>query len=37
MDAVKLGRNGQIAIPREVMKRLALKGAVARRLSRPSR
>lgn len=26
MDSVKLGRNGQIAIPRAVMKRLALKG-----------
>jgi len=26
MDTVKLGRNGQIAIPRAVMKRLALKG-----------
>lgn len=26
MDSVKLGRNGQIAIPRAVMKRLALTG-----------
>jgi AbrB family looped-hinge helix DNA binding protein len=26
MDAVKLGKNGQIAIPREVMKRLHLRG-----------
>jgi AbrB family looped-hinge helix DNA binding protein len=26
VDIVKLGRNGQIAIPRAIMKRLALKG-----------
>ena len=26
MDAVKLGKNGQVAIPRAVMKRLNLKG-----------
>jgi AbrB family looped-hinge helix DNA binding protein len=26
MESVKLGKNGQIAIPRAVMKRLALKG-----------
>jgi AbrB family looped-hinge helix DNA binding protein len=26
MDTVRLGRNGQVAIPRAVMKRLALKG-----------
>ncbi|MFO1466049.1 MAG: AbrB/MazE/SpoVT family DNA-binding domain-containing protein [Steroidobacteraceae bacterium] len=26
MDSVKLGKNGQIAIPRNVMKRLNLKG-----------
>ena len=26
MDAIKLGKNGQIAIPRAVMKRLNLKG-----------
>ena len=26
MEAIKLGKNGQIAIPRAVMKRLNLKG-----------